>query len=74
MLSNIKTPTFFIKAATNYDGDLLVAALSDEDADRVVRLLQNGKRIDVDTPGHDIHYDQPEEFINIMVDFLSEVQ
>ncbi|MCU9600472.1 alpha/beta hydrolase [Caldibacillus kokeshiiformis] len=74
VLSNIKTPTVFIKAATNYDGDLLVAALSDEDADRVVRLLQNGKRIDVDTPGHDIHYDQPEEFINIMVDFLSEVQ
>ncbi|MED1674464.1 alpha/beta hydrolase [Pallidibacillus thermolactis] len=74
VLSNIKTPTVFIKAATNYDGDLLVAALSDEDADRVVRLLQNGKRIDVNTPGHDIHYDQPEEFINIMVDFLSEVQ
>jgi pimeloyl-ACP methyl ester carboxylesterase len=74
VLSNIQTPTVFIKAATNYDGDLLVAALSDEDADRVVRLLQNGKRIDVDTPGHDIHYDQPEEFINIMVDFLSEVQ
>ena len=74
VLSNIKIPTVFIKAATNYDGDLLVAALSDEDADRVVRLLQNGKRIDVDTPGHDIHYDQPEEFINIMVDFLSEVQ
>lgn len=74
VLSNIQTATVFIKAATNYDGDLLVAALSDEDADRVVRLLQNGKRIDVDTPGHDIHYDQPEEFINIMVDFLSEVQ
>ncbi|MFH7817754.1 alpha/beta fold hydrolase [Neobacillus thermocopriae] len=74
VLSKIKSPTVFIKAATNYDGELLMAALSDEDADHVVELLENGKRIDVDTPGHDIHYDKPKEFIKIMVDFLEEVQ
>lgn len=73
VLSKIKSPTVFIKAKTNYDGDLLVAALSDEDADRVVNLLENGKRIDVDSPGHDIHYDKPKEFIKIMVDFLKEI-
>ncbi|NLH00237.1 MAG: alpha/beta hydrolase [Chloroflexi bacterium] len=74
VLSKIKSPTVFIKAETRYDGDLLVAALSDEDAERVVGLLEYGKRIDVDSPGHDIHYDKPEEFIKIMVDFLDEVQ
>lgn len=74
VLSKIKSPTVFIKAATNYDGNLLMAALTDEDADRVVSLLGHGRRIDVDTPGHDIHYDKPEEFIEIMVDFLDEIQ
>ena len=74
VLSKIKSPTIFIKAETNYDGDLLMAALSDEDADRVVELLKNGKRIDVDSPGHDIHYDKPKEFIEIMIKFLDEIQ
>jgi pimeloyl-ACP methyl ester carboxylesterase len=74
VLSKIKSPTVFIKANTTYDSDLLVAALSDEDADHVVELLENGKRIDVDSPGHDIHYDKPDEFIEIMVDFLNKVQ
>ena len=74
VLSTIKCPTVFIKANTSYDGNLLMAALSDEDADRVVQLLNNGKRINVDSPGHDIHYDRPEEFIEILVDFLQDVQ
>jgi pimeloyl-ACP methyl ester carboxylesterase len=74
VLSKIKSPTVFIKAETNYNGDLLMAALTDEDADRVVELLQNGKRIDVDSLGHDIHYDKPKEFIEIMINFLDEVQ
>ncbi|WP_405098584.1 alpha/beta fold hydrolase [Oceanobacillus sp. FSL H7-0719] len=73
VLSKIKSPTVFIKAKTSYDGDLLVAALSDEDADRVIELLDNGKRVDVDTPGHDIHYDKPKEFTGILVSFLKEL-
>lgn len=74
VLSKIKSPTVFMKAKTNYDGELLLAALSDEDTDRVVDILDNGKRADVDTPGHDIHYDMPNEFIEIMIEFLDEVQ
>ena len=73
VLSKIKSPTVFIKAKTNYDEDLLIAALSDEDVNRVIKLLQNGKRINVDTPGHDIHYDKSKEFIDIMIDFLYEL-
>lgn len=70
ILAKIKSPTVFIKAKTTYDGDLLVAALSDEDADRVVELLESGKRVNVHTPGHDIHYDKPKEFTMILVGFL----
>lgn len=73
VLSKIKSPTVFIKANTTYDGDLLVAALSDEDAERVVELLSNGKKINIDTPGHDIHYDKPKEFTKILSDFLEEI-
>jgi pimeloyl-ACP methyl ester carboxylesterase len=74
VLSEIKSPTIFIKAATKYDGDVLLAALSDEDADKVVALLENGKRIDIHSPGHDIHYDKPKEFTEIMVGFLEDVR
>lgn len=73
VLEKVECPTVFVKAQTHYDGDLLLAALTDEDADRVVRLLQNGKLVKVDTPGHDIHYDKPDEFTNIMINFLEEV-
>lgn len=74
VLRKINSPTIFIKANTTYDGELLLAALSDEDAERVVNLLENGERINIDSPGHDIHYDKPKEFIKIMVDFLDEIQ
>lgn len=72
VLKNIKSPTVFLKANTNYDGDLLVAALSDEDADRVIELLDNGKRVNIDTPGHDIHYDKPKKFTESLVQFLND--
>lgn len=70
VLSKIKSPTIFIKATTRYDGKLLLAALSDQDADKVIKLLENGKRINIEA-GHDIHYEKPQKFIEIMVDFLS---
>ncbi|WP_203248548.1 alpha/beta fold hydrolase [Sporosarcina beigongshangi] len=69
VLSKIKSPTVFLKANTTYDGNLLVAALSDEDADRVVDLLERGIRTDIDTPGHDIHYDKPKEFTEALISF-----
>src|SRR5690625_262224 len=71
ILSEIKSPTIFVKAKTTYDGELLIAALSDEDADRVVDLLENGKRVDIDTPGHNIHYDKPKEFTDVLIGFLN---
>jgi pimeloyl-ACP methyl ester carboxylesterase len=73
VLSQIESPTIFIKATTRYDGDLLLAAISDEDAARVVDLLQNGTRIDIES-GHDVHYEKPEEFTKVMINFLEELQ
>ena len=73
ILAKIKSPTIFIKANTNYDGDLLLAALSDEDADQVVDLLDQGERVNIDTPGHDIHYDKPKEFTETLIRFLDDI-
>ncbi len=73
ILSKIKSPTVFLKANTSYDGDLLVAALSDDDANRVVNLLEQGIKIKINTPGHDIHYDKPKKFTKIMVNFLEDL-
>lgn len=69
ILTKIKSPTVFLKANTSYDGDLLVGALSDEDTDRVVSLLENGVRVNINSPGHDIHYDKPKEFTNVVIRF-----
>lgn len=74
VLAKIEVPTVFVKAQTNFDGDLLLAALTDEDAERAVSLLQNGELVRVDTPGHDIHYDKPEEFTAILTDFLDQLE
>lgn len=74
VLSKIESPTVFIKANTAYDGKMLLAACSDEDADRVTGLLKHGKRINVDTPSHGIHYDKPREFTDILVGFLEDLQ
>jgi hypothetical protein len=43
VLAKIECPTVFVKAQTNYDGDLLLAALTDEDAQRVVRVAAEWK-------------------------------
>ena len=50
ILSKITCPAIFLKANTTYDGTLLVAALSDEDADRVVNLLEHGKKLTLILP------------------------
>lgn len=67
-LSKINCPTIFIKATTRYDNGILLAALSDEDANHVKELIKGSKRIDIKS-GHDIHYEHPKEFIKILIEF-----
>ncbi|MBE9915691.1 alpha/beta hydrolase [Paenibacillus donghaensis] len=70
ILSNINSPSVYIKAATVYGDDgVLYAANSDEDAARVHRLIKGNEMITIKS-GHDIHFEKPKEFVQIMVDFI----
>lgn len=73
-LSNINCPSVYIKAATSYGKDgVLYAANSDEDAEKVHRLIK-GNEMKTIKSGHDIHFEHPKEFIRIMADFLKKIQ
>lgn len=72
-LSNVGCPSVYIKAATSYGKDgVLYAANSDEDAERVHRLIEGNEMITIKS-GHDIHFEHPDEFIQIMVDFKNRI-
>ncbi len=73
-LSKINTPSVYIKAATQYGEDgVLYAANRDEDAEKVHSLLKGNEMITIKS-GHDIHFEKPDEFITIMVDFLKKIE
>ncbi len=73
-LSKINCPSVYIKAATQYGEDgVLYAANSDEDAEKVHRLIKGNEMITIKS-GHDIHFEHPDEFIGIMVDFLNKIK
>ena len=72
-LSKINCPSLYIKAATQYGKDgVLYAANSDEDAQKVHRLIEANEMITIKS-GHDIHFEKPDEFIQIMVNFLNKI-
>ncbi|WP_206109514.1 alpha/beta fold hydrolase [Paenibacillus apii] len=72
-LANIKSPSVYIKAATIYGKDgVLYAANSDEDAEKMHSLIEDNEMITIKS-GHDIHFEKPDEFINIMVKFLDRI-
>lgn len=63
LLESIKCPVIYLKAKTNYGDDgVLYAANTDEDAARVVSLLDVVGWSEVDS-GHDIHYEKPDVFV-----------
>ena len=63
LLSNIKCNTLFMKANTTIGEDGLVqGALTDEDLERVSKLISNIK-IEYFNCGHGIHSEKPKEFI-----------
>ncbi|MGE4283810.1 MAG: alpha/beta fold hydrolase [Clostridia bacterium] len=73
-LSNIECPSVYIKAATLYGEDgVLYAANSDEDAEKVHSLIEGNKMITIKS-GHDIHFEHPDEFIEIIVDFVNKIK
>lgn len=72
-LTSIKCPSVYIKASTNYGKDgVLYAANTDEDAQKVHSLIEGNEMITIKS-GHDIHFENPDEFVKIMVDFLNKI-
>lgn len=70
MLKKIKSKTIYLKASTMYGEDgVLYAANTEEDADKVMTLLQNAERIDIES-GHSIHFEKPKEFAEILESLL----
>ncbi|WP_205408252.1 alpha/beta fold hydrolase [Actinomyces mediterranea] len=63
LLASIQAPSVYLKAKTHYGKDgTLFAANTDEDSDRVMRLLPHATRTVINS-GHDIHVEQPTAFI-----------
>ncbi|WP_432403158.1 alpha/beta fold hydrolase [Wukongibacter sp. M2B1] len=70
ILANIKCPSTYIKTSTLYGKDgVLYAANSDKDAEKVNNLIEGNDMITIKS-GHDIHFEKPDKFIQIMIDFL----
>lgn len=70
----INCPSVYIKAATQYGKDgVLYAANRDEDAAKVHELIADNEMITIKS-GHDIHFEKPKEFTQIMVEFLKRIK
>ncbi len=73
LLLGIRCPSVLIHANWSFSDDgILLGAMSGDDAKRAHELIPGNKLIKVDS-GHDVHYEKPREFIQIMMDFLNEV-
>lgn len=67
ILRHIKCKTVFMKAQTNISEDgILMAALSEEDLERVSELIADCQIIRFDC-GHGIHIEKPKEFIECLM-------
>ena len=63
MLGQIKCPTVYVKASTNYGDDgVLYAATTDEDAARIQETIPNCITTELKS-GHDIHVEHPDVFV-----------
>ncbi len=73
-LSKIKCPSVLIHTNWKYDENgILMGAMSGEDAERAHLLIENNVLIEVDS-GHSFSWEKPNDFIEIMIDFLNEIQ
>ncbi len=66
ILIRIHCDTYFLKAKTNYDNELLMAALSEEDVLRVKELISNCQIIRFHC-GHGIHLEKSKQFIKALL-------
>ena len=66
ILKAVRCPAVYLKAKTKYGKDgILWAANTDESADKVMKLLQKGRK-KVVRSGHDIHFEKPRKFLRAL--------
>jgi pimeloyl-ACP methyl ester carboxylesterase len=72
-LSKINCPSVLIHTNWQYDENgILMGAMNGEDAERAHSLIENNVLINVDS-GHSFSWEKPDDFIEIMIDFLNEI-
>lgn len=82
ILKNIKSPTIVMHVAPNdltapgyYDENgILLAAMDENDAKRVVDLIPNSHYSGGYISSHDIHADLPDEYIEVLLDLKKQVE
>lgn len=68
ILKKVKCKTVFMKAKTNTNSDgILMAALNEDDVQRVVELISDCKIVHFEC-GHGIHIEKPKEFVQCLLD------
>lgn len=66
VLSEIECPSVLIHTEWSIDDNgILMAAMSEDDAQRAHGLIKNSKIIKIDS-GHNAHYEKPDKFIEAM--------
>lgn len=81
-LKNIKSPTIVMHVAPNrittpiyYDPNgILLAAMDEKDAQKVVDLLPNGKYSGGFESDHNIHADLPDEYIEVLLGLKNQIE
>jgi pimeloyl-ACP methyl ester carboxylesterase len=82
ILKNIKSPTIVMHVAPNeitapgyYDQNgILLAAMDETDAQKVVDLITNSKYVGGFKSNHDIHADLPDEYIEVLLDLKNQIE
>jgi pimeloyl-ACP methyl ester carboxylesterase len=73
-LKRIQCPSVLLHTASSYDDNgVLLAAMDADDAKRASRLIPGNLLIDNIKTGHDIHYEKPSFFVEVMIDFLNQI-
>ena len=82
ILKNIQSPTVVMHVAPNemtapgyYDkNEILLAAMDETDAQKVVDLIPNSKYVGGFKSDHDIHADLPDEYIKVLLDLKNQIE
>lgn len=82
ILKSIKSPTIVMHVAPNkmtapgyYDENgILLAAMDETDAQKVVDLVPNGKYVGGFKSNHDIHADLPDEYVEVLLNLKNQTE